>query len=282
MAVNRASVEGPEFVRLVRETEDRVRELEGSNFDFAAVPQAFAKRAAADVVGKELIHIHDGHSMTRLGQLVMGGIGSHFNLMGPFPSDSEFSVLAPGVLDRLTSQLGTERLEALPQWKALGEIQPVDLYNYGFLYTLRDLVFWLLLHDAGCFPSTLEHMARAFAQGNIIQNSMYAPGRPSANGEPVYMRAACMRMAFPSSQIEWMDKPLFGGFSATTLHVEHLLTVTPTDVSHPYLPLATEGKVRLEHQTYYRRTFIGETPKDGMRAEDVAPEGPDQDRATTS
>lgn len=274
MAVRRPSVEGPEFVTRVRETEERVRALEAAQYDFATVPEAFAKDSAADVVAKELIHIHDGQTMTRLGQLVMGGVGSHFNLMGPFPSDSEFAVLPASVLDRLTSQLGTERLEALPEWSQYGTVQPVELYNYGFFYTLRELVFWLLLHDAGCFPSTMEHMVRHFAQGNIVQNSMYAPGRPSVNGEPVHMQARCMRMAFPSTEIEWMDKPLFGGFSPSTFHVEHLLTVKPTDVSHPYLPLASEGKVRLEHQTYYRRTFIGETPKDGMRAEGVPAEGP--------
>ncbi|RFU19655.1 hypothetical protein [Geodermatophilus marinus] len=271
MAVNRASVEGPEFVRLVRETEDRVRALEAAKFDFSEVPEVFAQRAAADVVAKELIHIHDGRTMTRLGRLVMGGVGSHFNLMGPFPADTEFSVLPADALDRLTRQLG-DGLAALPQWAALGEIQPVELYNYNFFYSTRDLVFWLLLHDAGCFPSTLEHMVRRLAQGEVVQSNMYAPGRPSANGEPVFMQAACLRMTFPSSQIEWMDKPLFGGLYRTTSHVEHLLTLEPTDVSHPYLPLSSEGWVRLDHQAYYRRTFIGETPKEGLRAEDVPPE----------
>ena len=266
-------------MRLVRETEEQVRALEAHNFDFAEVPEAFARKSSADVVAKELIHIHDGRTMTRLGRLVMGGVGTHFNLMGPFPSDSEFAVLPPGSLDRLTQQLG-DGLEALPRWKKLGEVQPVEFYNYGMFYSLRDLVFWLLLHDAGCFPSTLEHMVRHFAQGSIVQNSMYAPGRPSRNGEPVLMQAACLRMAFPSTQVEWMDKPLFGGLYPTTAHVEHLLTLEPTDVSHPYLLLASEGKVRLDHQIYYRRTFIGDTPKDGLRAEDVPPEGPGNQSAT--
>lgn len=278
MAVNRPSVEGPEFVRLVRETEEKVRALEAANFDFAELPEIFAPRAVADVVGKELIHIHDGRTMTRLGRLVMGGIGTHFNLMGPFPSDSEFAVLPPEALDRLTRHLG-DGLETLPQWKELGEVQPVEFYNYNLFYSLRDLVSWLLLHDAGCFPSTLEHMVRHFAQGNIVQNSMYASGRTSTNGETVHMQARCLRMAFPSSEIEWMDKPLFGGLYPTTFHVEHLLTLEFTEVSHPYLPLASEGTVRLDHQLYYRRTFIGDTPKDGMRAEEVPPEGPSQQTA---
>jgi hypothetical protein len=276
MAVQRPSVEGPEFVRLVQETEERVRELESANWDFDAVPEIFARQAAADVVAKELVHIHDGEMMTRLGRLVMGGVGSHFNLMGPFPADAEFAVLPAGALDRLTRQLGTEGLDALPQWRDLGAVQPVEFYNYNFFYTLREMVFWLLLHDTGCFPSTMEHMVRQFAQGSIVQNSMYAPGLPSREGKPVLMQAACLRMAFPSSEVEWMDKPLFGGFAPTTFHVEHLLTLRPTDVSHPYLPLQSEGKVRLDHQVYYRRTFVGETPKDGMRAEAVPPEQPER------
>lgn len=274
MAVRRPSVEGPDFVRLVRETEERVHALEAANWDFDEVPEVFAKEAAADVVAKELIHIHDGQTMTRLGRLVMGGVGSHFNLMGPFPADTEFTVHPPEALQRLTHQLGTDSLEAFPEWRNLGNVQPVEFYNYNFFYTLRDMVFWLLLHDTGCFPSTMEHMVRNFAEGKIVQNSMYAAGRPSKNGEPVLMQAACLRMAFPSTEVEWMDKPLFGGFSPTTFHVEHLLTLEPTDVSHPYLPLHSEAKVRLEHQHYYRRTFVGETPKDALRAEDVPPEQP--------
>jgi hypothetical protein len=276
MAVARPSVEGPRFAELVREAESRVRELEAANWDFDVVPVVFAKTAAADVVGKELIHVHDGVTMKRLGRLVMGGLGSHFNLMGAVPSDSEFKVLSPQILKRLTKQLGTGTLEDMSQWSKLRDVQEVEFYNYGMFYTLRDMVFWLLLHEAGCFPSTLEHMVRHFAHGNVVQNSMYAAVRPSLNGQPVHMQAACLMVEFPSTVIEWMDKPLFGGFAPTTFHVEHLLTVSPTEVSHPYLPLASEGKVRLDHQSYYVRTFIGETPKDGTRGPDVAPEGPAQ------
>ena len=45
------------------------------------------------------------------------------------------------------------------------------------------MVFWLLLHDAGCFPSTLETMVRRFAEGKVVQNNMYGPARPSFDRE---------------------------------------------------------------------------------------------------
>jgi hypothetical protein len=41
-------------------------------------------------MGKEAVHMFDGRTMTRVGRLVLGGVGEHFNLMGTFASDSTF------------------------------------------------------------------------------------------------------------------------------------------------------------------------------------------------
>ena len=99
-------------------------------------------------------------------------------------------------------------------------------------------MFWALVHDAGVNPSGLEHMAKHFAAGNLVQNSLYEPARPSSSKRaPAVMVSACLSLQFPSTVVEWMDKPLYGGLATNTLHLETLLTVKPTKVSHPYLPL---------------------------------------------
>jgi len=284
MAVNRPFVEGPEWITLVRNATKLVNKLEANNWDFDAVPQAFARKAAADVVAKEVLHIHDGHTMTRMGHLVMGGVGGAFNLMGPIPSDSRFMVTDSTALNEVKKNLGSRGLDDLEEYHKLtaryGELQTVKFFNYGAFYTLRDLVFWLLVHDAGCFPTTLETMVRHFAAGHVVQNDMYMPARPSKDRErPALMTTgACMMVQFPSTVIEWMDKPMFGGLAEDTVHVEYLLTLQPTDVSHPYLPLVGEGKVRLGYQDYYQRTFAGVTPKDALRGPGVPAEKPTKKR----
>jgi hypothetical protein len=280
MAVNRPFVEGPDWVNVVREATELVSKLEDNNWDFDTVPQAFAREAAADVVAKEVLHIHDGHTMTRMGHLVMGGVGNAFNLMGPIPSDSRFMVTDSSALNEVKKNLGSRGLDDLEEYHKLqsryGELQTVKFFNYGAFYTLRDLVFWLLVHDAGCFPSTLETMVRHFAAGHIVQNDMYAPARPSYDKDrPALMTTgACMMVQFPSSVVEWMDKPMFGGLAEDTVHIEYLLTLQPTDVSHPYLELVSEGKVRLGYQDYFQRTFAGVTPKDALRGPGIPAEKP--------
>ena len=72
-------------------------------------------------------------------------------------------------------------------------------------------------------------------------------------------------MQFPSRVVEWMDKPLFGGLSKDTIHVETLLTIKPTKIAHPHLPLVNESKVEIGHQKYYLKRFSGVSPKDGLR-----------------
>jgi hypothetical protein len=277
MALNRPSVGGPEFAKLVRDVGEKVDELEANDWNFDAVPEVFARNAAADVLAKELVQLHDGRTMTRMGRLILGGVGSHFNLMGTMHSDSKFKVVSSELLDQVNAQLGTRGLVDLPEYqeleRKLGKAQDIDYHNYGVFYSLRDLVFWLLLHDAGCFPTTLELMVRRFAEGKVVQNNMYAPSKPSFDKDkPALMAGACLMLQFPSSVVEWMEQPMFGGLEPDTIVVEHLLTVDPTDVSHPKLPLVVESKVRLRHQEYFVKSFAGVTPKDALRGPDVPPE----------
>jgi len=275
MRVNRLSVEGPEFVKLVREVEKKVQKLEANKWNFRTVPETFAAPdQAADVVAKELVHIFDGQTVTRIGRLIMGGVGKHFNLMGPIRSDARLNVTSSHIIDEVNHQLGSEGLLDLPQYRSLNrQPQKVEFFNYGIFYTLRDLVFWLLLHDTGCFPSTLEHMTRKFAEGYVVQNDMYTPARPSNDIKaPALMAGSCLMMQFPSKVMEWMDKPLFGGLARETIHVETLLTIKPARISHPHLPLTVESKVEIGHQAYYLRRFAGVSPKDALRGPDVTGE----------
>jgi hypothetical protein len=50
------------------------------------------------------------------------------------------------------------------------------------------------------------------------------------------------------------------------------LTFAVEYVSHPYLPLIGEGKVRLGHHEYHVRRFSGVTPKDGVRGPGIEAE----------
>lgn len=273
MAVRRPSVEGPEFAALVRATEVKIRTLEKNNWDFNSIPEAFARDSKADVVAKEIVHIFDGKRMSRFGRLVMGGVGSHFNLMGPIPPDSQLRVTSMETLQSVNHQMKSRGLEDLEEYRALGEIQEIEFYNYQMFYTLRDLMFWLLMHDAGSFPSSLEIVVRHMAAGSIVQNDMYAPLHPPRHpGGTSMMAAGCLAVSFPSTVVEWMDKPIYGGLAKETIHVESLLTLDRTDVSHPYLPLIGEGKVRLGQHDYHVRRFSGVTPKDGIRGPGIPPE----------
>jgi hypothetical protein len=273
MTLRRPSVEGPDFFKLVRQTNETVLRLEQNSWDFKSVPEIFAKDAAADVYAKEIVHIHDGETMSRYGRLVMGGVGTEFNLMGPIPPNAELRVSHSDVLETVNRQLKSKGLEDIPEFRKLGKLQNVEFYNYEFFYTLRDLVFWLVLHDAGSFPSSLEVMVRHMAAGNVVQSNRYSPHKPSKNRlKPALMSVTGLTVQFPSPVIEWMDKPIFGGLAKDTIHVETLLTLKPTDVSHPYLPLQREGKLRLRDRKFYYRRFVGITPKDGLRGPNISPE----------
>ena len=273
MALRRPSVEGPDFAEIVRQTNDILRRLQENRFDFETVPELFAKDAAADVFAKEIVHVHDGKTMTRYGRLVMGGVGSHFNLMGPIPPNAKLQITPTTILADVNRQLKSKGLHDLPEFRKLGRVEEVEFFNYEIFYTLRDLAFWLVLHDAGSFPSSLEVMVRHIAAGNIVQSNQYSPRKPALNRKrPAMMAAGCLTLSFPTDVVEWMDKPIYGGLATDTIHVETLLTTKKTDVSHPYLPLQREGKLKLKGRTYYYRRFTGVTPKDGLRGPNVRAE----------
>lgn len=274
MVARRPSVEGIEVINIIRQARETVSQLKASNWNFEKFPQVFAKNPAADVLAKEIVHIHDGRTMTRIGRLYMGGAGATFNLMGPIPSDSQFKVAPPTALEVVNRQTRTKGLQDIKEFRALGKAQPVEFFNYSLFYGMEDLVFWALVHDAGVFPSGLEHMARHFAAGNLIQNSLYSPSQPSRSKKnPAVMFSVGLNLKFPSRVVEWMDKPLYGGLVKETIHVESLLTLKPSKVSHPYLPLASEAKVKLDGTSYYLKRFSGITPKEGLRGPGVPEEG---------
>jgi hypothetical protein len=287
MALNRPAVGGPDFTRIVADAAEKVDRLEANNWDFEAVPEVFARQQRADVMGKEAVHMFDGRTMTRVGRLILGGVGEHFNLMGSIPSDSTFRVATEytsQVLDEVHRQAGNNGLEDLPEFRTIqeryGQAEPVEFSNYGLFYRVRDLVQWLLVHDAGCFPSTLESIVRRFAQGNVVQNNMYATKKPSHDPEnPAVMRSPGLLVQFPAKAVEWMEQPIYGGLVDETIKVEHLLTIQPTDISHPYLPLVLESKVRIVDQDYYLRTYSGSAPKEALRGPGVPQEGPAKDRS---
>ncbi len=267
------SVEGPEFVELVARTREIVDRLEQSKWDFEAAKEVFAPKAAADVVGKEIVTIHDGRRITRIGRLTMIGSGPSFNLMGPIPAMSEIRVSDSVMLDEIADQLGSRGVHELDGAERLRGAQRVDFFNHTMFFELRDLVFWNVLHGTGCFPSTLEHMAKAFQEGKVVQNVRYRPAVASGLDEPpVLMQAACMMYSFPSPVVEWMDRPLFGGSAKETLHTEYLVTPDRSDMSHPYLELQRDGVVEFCGQRMHVREFAGVAPKDGMRDDSVPAE----------
>src|SRR6266480_4399632 len=180
MAVNRPAVSGPEFAQIVADASAKVDRLEANNWDFDQVPEVFARRQHADVLAKEAIHLHVGRTMTRVGRLVLGGVGTHFNLMGSFPADTTFRIATEytnHAIQAINQQVGYKGLYDLPEYRQIeeryGQAEQVEFSNYGMFYRLKDLILWLLVHDAGCFPSTLETIVRRFAMGNVVQNNMY-------------------------------------------------------------------------------------------------------------
>jgi len=250
-----------------------VRTLEAANWDFAAAPEAFTQEAGADVFAKELAIIFDGSTLTRIGRLVLAGVGPLFNLMGPIHPQAIFRTTSGQLIDSLNEQVGSRGVRDFPEYERFGVPQRVDFFGHTLFYQLRDLVFWSVLHGSGVSPSTLEHVARNFSAGMVVQNALYAPNIPARSLEhPVSMLATDLSVSFPTRVIEWMDRPLYGGLLTETIHVEYLLTLTPTDVSHPYLPLVDEGQVEYAGRRYYMRRFAGISPKAGLRGPGISPE----------
>lgn len=271
MPTNRPSVEGPEFAELLRRAEREVRTLEEAAWDFQAAPAVFGRSAACDVAAKEIIHIHDGVNQVRLGRLVMRGKGESFNLMSPESPLAVWTGATPQVFRELNRQVGSEGLEEIEQFRELGKPQRVRLYNATLLYTRGDLVRWSLLFDCGLFPSGFENLSTHISAGKVIRNVLFDSGLRRVDREDVVVEAFA-GLVFPTPVIEWMDKPLYGGLSPETIHVETLLTPERSDASHPYLPLVGEGRVLFRDERYHVRRFEGVSPKDAVRGPGVPPE----------
>ena len=274
MALPALSVEGPEFAQRVKEADALTRKLEENQWDFDIAPQLFGRTAACDVAAKEIAIIHDGKMQTRIGRLVMTGVGSQFNLLGP---ESPLALLKnsnSSLLDTINSQVGSSGLYDFDEFHKLRPPQRVEFHNFNTFYQPRDLVFWSALYDCGLFPSGFEHMVRHMAAGRAIHNVLFDPAIGALDmRSPVTMQAACLMLQFPTPEIEWMDKPLFGGVVRETMHIVNLLTLEQTKASHPYLPLVGEGKVEYCEQRYYLRRFVGISPKTALRGPGIPPEG---------
>jgi hypothetical protein len=276
MAVNR-----PQFGDLVslreriRLAENAISKLEANNWDFDAAPEVYARNAQADVLAKEVAIFFDGHRETMIGKLVMAGVGTHFNLMGGNHIDAEFMSRSNTVLEDINKQLGTSSLREIPAFAKLPTPQQIYFYNRSKFFQLRDMVFWLVAHDTGCFPSSLEIMKRHFAAGKAIHNNMYRPPRPSLDPKkPAIMTSegSDLFLSFPTDVVQFMEPSIHGGLVNETMHIEYLLTLEPTKLSHPHLPLEGEATIHIGGQRWHIRRFMGISPKIGVRGAEVPPE----------
>jgi hypothetical protein len=274
MASSRLSVEGPDFARSVKRATALVDKLERGNWDFSLAPELYARESRADVLAKELVFVHDGRTQTIYGRLITGGVGDTFNLMGPVHANSRFRLASTNVFGAVHKSTGTRGLRDIPAFRELPKAQPVELYNYTYFFTLRDLIFWHALHESGAYPSTLEHMARNFPMGKMIQNSMYSPEKPSRSVKaPAIMTFDRLEVSFPTPQVEWMEQPLYGGLVNETIQAEYLVTTKKSTASHPYLQVVEESTMEWEGKTWYVRAFRGTSPKDAQVGQRRLPEG---------
>jgi hypothetical protein len=276
MAVNAPQLGDPVRVRdRILLADNVVRKLEANNFDFDAAPEVYAKSASCDVLAKEVAIFFDGQRETMIGKLVMEGVGSHFNLMGGNHIDSEFMSRPNTVLEDINKQLGTSSLREFPALAEFPTPQQIYFYNRTKFFQLRDMIFWLVLHDAGAFPSSLEIMKRHFTAGKAIHNNVYRPPRPSLEtGKPAIMTSegSDLFLSFPTDVIQFMEPSVHGGLVTETMHLEYLLTLEPTTMSHPHLPLDGEATIHIGGQRWHLRRFFGIAPKVGVRGPDVTPE----------
>src|SRR6266540_1531152 len=253
MAVAAPSVAGPEFAEKVRRADEITRRLQESNWDFDAVPELFTRAATCDVVAKEIVTIHDGRAQTLLGRLVMNGIGEEFQLNSP---SSALNITLPGrpeVFKEINDQLGSRGLEDFEEFQGVKDIQQVVFYDFGLS------------------PSGFEEFSRHLAAGKVVTSMRFRPSRPSLDSRPVYVQGFTGKR-FPTPVVEWIPKPLFGGIAPDTLHLETLLTLDPTDLAHPFLPLVAEGAVELDGRRYYMRRFAGTSAKAAVRGPGGGPE----------
>jgi len=267
------SLEGPAFAQRVREAEEVTQTLQNNQWNFAASPKIFAIEAGCDVIAKEMVFIHNGHMQTRIGRLVMAGVGSFFNLMGPESARSQFKMVSSHILDEINRQIGSKGLYDFQEFQKYTPFQEVDFLSPSIFYQLRDLVFYGALYGGGLFPSGFENFSRSIAAGKIIHNVVFVPPMPSSDpGRPVSMMATPLSVQVPTPVVEWMEKPIYGGIVKETLHIINLLTLEPTRISHPFLPFVGEGRIVYGHQRYYLRRFVGISPKEGLRGPGVPSE----------
>lgn len=266
----------PDDYRLrVLRAEEVVQKLEKNNWDFDAAPEVYAKQAQADVLAKEVAIFFDGKRETMIGKLVMAGVGTHFNLMGGNHVDAEFMSKPNTVLEDINKQLGTPSLRAFKQFAELPTPQQIYFYNRTKFFQLRDMVFWLVLHEAGAFPSSLEIMKRHFAAGKAIHNNMYRPPQPSLEPDkPAIMTSegSDLFLSFPTDVVQFMEPSVHGGLVTETMHIEYLLTLEPTKMSHPHLPVDGDAQINIGGQRWFLRRFMGISPKIGVRGPNVSPE----------
>ena len=255
--------------------ESVVRTLQDNAWDFAAAPEVYARNSRADVLGKEVAIFFDGERETMIGKLVMAGVGKNFNLMGGNPVDSEFMSKPNTVIEDINKQLGTSGLREFPKFTEMPTPQQIYFYNRTKFYQLRDMVFWLVLHQAGGYPSSLEIMKRHFAAGRVIHNNMYRPPMPSLDSDnPAIMtsQGSDLFLSFPTNVIQFMEPSVYGGLVEETMHIEYLLTLEPTTVSHPNLPLEGEAVIHIGGQRWHLRRFFGISPKKGVRGPNISAE----------
>lgn len=252
-----------------------VSKLEKNNWDFDTAPEIYAKHSQADVLAKEVAIFFDGRRETMIGKLVMAGVGTHFNLMGGNHVDAEFMSKPNTVLEDINKQLGTHSLREFPAFAKLPTPQQIYFYNRTKFFQLRDMIFWLVLHQAGAFPSSLEIMKRHFTAGKAIHNNMYRPPSPAkdpAQRTIMTSEGSDLFLSFPTDVVQFMEPSVYGGLVTETMHIEYLLTIEPTKLSHPHLPLEGEATVNIGGQRWYLRRFFGIAPKIGVRGQDVPAE----------
>src|SRR5262249_13204032 len=145
-------------------------------------------------------------------------------------------------------QLGTKGLREFPAFARLPEPQRIQFFNRTNFFTIKDLIFWHVLHGAGCFPSALEIMQRHLAEGKVIYNNMYAPAIESTDPKmPAFMTSegSDLFLSFPTRAVVFNEPSMFGGLVGETMHIEYLLTPQKSDICHPHLPHSADAVVNL-------------------------------------
>ena len=265
---------GPEFAKRVTRAKSLVEKAEAADWDFAQVPELFSRPSKADVIAKELAYVHDGETQSIIGNITMAGVGRRFNLLGPIQPDTYFRIKPTTLIADLNRQLGSNEVDTYLANDKYSSPVEVEFHNYTEFLTLRDMVFWHLVNDVGCFPTALEHMKRHFAMGEIIQNNVFDyPYKLKHDDESVHvMQTRCQIVTRTTPVVEWMERPLFGNLDSDTFHLEYLLTLKPSKAAHPYLPLAGEGEVDYGGVRWHFRKFVGKVHKQGLRGPEVPSE----------